>query len=161
VRAAIVRRTGVGAGTPGAATSRNRQFLATLAALVRVLAGAIAGVCLYALAQALAVVARERRPAIAVLRAAGAGPATVARLLSGAALAVALPAAVGALALERLVLGPAVTRLAAGYADLSLTPSAGHVALLLAGFAVLGACAAAWVARSAMREPIVTGLRAE
>ena len=161
VRRAITARTGVAPGAPGTATARDRGFLDTLAALVRALAGAIAGVCLYALAQALGLVARERRPAIAVLRAGGAGGATIARLLSGAALAVALPAAVLALGLERFVLGPAVTQLAAGYADLSLAPTGGQVALLLGGFAALGIAASAWVARGALREPVVAGLRAE
>ncbi len=161
VRRAITERTGVAPGNAGTATARDRRFLATLAALVRALAGAIAGVCLYALAQSLGLVARERRQAIAILRAGGAGLGTVARLLIGAALAVAVPAAVGALLLERFVLGPAVTRLAAGYAELSLVPSPGQVALLIGGFAVLGAAASTWVARAAVREPIVSGLRAE
>jgi ABC-type lipoprotein release transport system permease subunit len=161
VRRAITARTGVAPGNPGTATARDRRFLATLAALVRALAGAIAGVCLYALAQSLGLVARERRQAIAILRAGGAGLGTVARLLIGAALAVAVPAAVGAILLERFVLGPAVTRLAAGYAELSLAPTAGQVALLIGGFAVLGAAASTWVARAAVREPIVSGLRSE
>lgn len=161
VRRAITERTGVAPGSPNGATARDRRFLATLAALVRALAGAIAGVCLYALAQALGLVARERRRAIAVLRAGGAGLGTVARLLSGAALAVAVPAAAGALALERFVLGPAVTRLGAGYADLSLAPTSGQAALLIGGFAGLAVAASAWVARGASREPIVTGLRSE
>lgn len=161
VRTAIVERTGVAPQSPAGATSRDRRFLGTLAALVRVLAGAIAGVCLYALAQSLGIVARERRQSIAILRAGGAGRTTVARLLSGAALSVAVPAAAGALALERFLLGPAVTRLAAGYADLSLAPTGGQVALLLGGFAGLGIVASAWVARGALREPIASGLRSE
>jgi ABC-type lipoprotein release transport system permease subunit len=161
VQRAITARTGATSRRPAAATTSNTRFLGTLATLVRALAGAIAGVCLYALAQTLGLVARERRPAIAVLRAGGAGMGTVARLLAGAALAVAIPAAAVALVLERFVLGPAVTRLAAGYADLSLVPTAGQVALLLGGFAVLGVVASAWVARGAVRESIVTGLRAE
>lgn len=161
VRRAITARTGVSPGRPGTATARDRRFLGTLAALVRALAGAIAGVCLYALAQSLGVVARERRQAIAILRAGGAGMGIVTRLLAGAALAVAVPAAAGALALERLLLGPAVTHLAAGYADLSLAPGPGQVVLLLVGFGALGAAAAGWVARAALREPIVAGLRSE
>jgi putative ABC transport system permease protein len=161
VRREIVRRTGASARVPGASTPRDRGFLGTLATLVRVLAGAIAAVCLYALVQALAIVARERRSTLAMLRATGAGTATVAGVLAGAALAVALPAAAAAWALELVVLGPAVSGIAAGYADLSLAPTAGQVALLAAGFAALAGLAAAWVARGAVRETIVTGLRRE
>jgi hypothetical protein len=96
-----------------------------------------------------------------VLRASGAGIATVGRVLAGAALAVALPAGAGALALETAVLGPAVTRLAAGYADLSLTPTAGQGWLFGTGFVVLAMAAAAWVAVATGRQSIVTGLRSE
>ena len=82
-------------------------------------------VCLYALVQGLGLVARERAPTLALLRATGAEGATVGAVLAGAALAVALPAAVLALALERLVLAPLVGHLAAGYADLGPQSSAG------------------------------------
>ena len=78
---------------------------------------AIGLVCLYALVQALAMTARERRGAIALLRASGADATTVALVLAGAALAVAVPAAIAGVLLEWLVLGPLVARLAAGYAD--------------------------------------------
>ncbi len=161
VRAAIEARTGATAKSPAAASSRDRRFLGTLSALVRVVAGIIAIVCLYALVQALGILAREQRATISVLRATGAGPATVGRVLAGAALAVALPAVAGALALETAVLGPAVTRLAAGYAELSLAPGAGQSLLLVAGFVALALAASAWVAATTARESIVSGLRSQ
>jgi ABC-type lipoprotein release transport system permease subunit len=63
--------------------------------------------------------------------------------------------------LEWLVLGPLVARLAAGYATLPLTPSPGQVALVLGGLGLLAAAATAVVARRALREPVISGLREE
>jgi predicted lysophospholipase L1 biosynthesis ABC-type transport system permease subunit len=163
-RAAVTRRLsdlGAQASAVGGATTRNGAFLGTLAALLRAVAAVDALVCLYALVQALGLVARERRPTLALLRATGADGATVGAVLAGAALAVALPAAVVALAVERLVLAPLVGHLAAGYADLGPRSSAGQVALALGGLAVLSVIAAAWVARRAVAEPPVAGLREE
>lgn len=134
-------------------------FLGVLAELLRAVALLDGAICLYALVQALALTARERRGTIAVLRSAGAGRDTVARLLGGAALAVTLPAAVLGVVVERLAFGPAVARLAAGYVSLPVVAGAGQVALVVAGIIVLAAAAAAWVARRAAREPIVAGLR--
>jgi hypothetical protein len=111
--------------------------------------------------QALGLVARERRPTLALLRATGAESSTVAAVLAGAALAVALPAALVALALERLVLAPLVGHLAAGYADVGPRSSVGQAALALGGLAVLGVVASAWVTRRAVAEPPVAGLREE
>jgi ABC-type antimicrobial peptide transport system permease subunit len=163
-RAAVSRRLAALGAEPaavGGATTRNGAFLGTLAALLRAVAIVDALVCLYALVQAVGLVARERRPTLALLRATGAEGPTVAAVLAGAALAVALPAAVLALALERLVFAPLVARLAAGYADLGPQSSAGQAALALGGLALLGMVAAAWVARRATAEPPVEGLREE
>jgi ABC-type lipoprotein release transport system permease subunit len=144
-----------------AATTRNAAFLGVLAAVLRGVGLAIGLVCLYALVQALAMTARERRGAVALLRAAGGDARTVGLLLAGAALALALPATVAGLLLEWLLLGPLVAGLAAGYAALPLAPSAGHVAIV-AGAVLLLATVATWlVARRAAREPIVRGLREE
>ena len=71
-------------------------------------------------------------------------------MLAGAALAVVVPAAVAGIALQRFVLGPLVSRWAAGFADLPLNPGVGQVMLV-----------AAVVARRAMRESVVAGLREE
>jgi ABC-type lipoprotein release transport system permease subunit len=68
---------------------------------------------------------------------------------------------IAGLLLEWLVLGPLVARLAAGYATLPLAPSAGHIGLVVAGVAAIAAVATAVVARRALREPAIAGLREE
>jgi putative ABC transport system permease protein len=163
-RAAVTRRLSALGAQPsavGGATTRNGAFLGTLAALLRAVAIVDALVCLYALVQALGLVARERRPTLALLRASGAESSTIAAVLAGAALVVALPAAVVALALERLVLAPLVGHLAAGYADVGPRSSVGQTVLAIGGLAVLGVVAAAWVTRRAVAEPPIAGLREE
>ena len=109
------------------ATGDSGAFLDVLASLLRVVAISVALVCLHALVSALALTARERRGAVATLRAAGADARALRRLLGGAALAVALPSLVVAVVLEALVLAPLVARLAAGYADLPLGATVGQV----------------------------------
>jgi putative ABC transport system permease protein len=158
---ARLARLGAQPSAVGGATTRNGAFLGTLAALLRAVAIVDALVCLYALVQALGLVARERRPTLALLRATGADAPTIGAVLAGAALAVALPAAVLALALERLVLAPLVSRLAAGYADLTARSSTSQVAIAVLGLGALSAIAAAWVAHRATAEPPVVGLREE
>jgi ABC-type antimicrobial peptide transport system permease subunit len=145
----------------GGATTRNGAFLGTLAALLRVVAALDALVCLYALVQGLGLTARERRPTLALLRASGAPASTIGAVLAGAALAVTVPAVVLAVLLERLVLAPLVSDLAAGYADLGARASGGQVALVAGGLVALALVAAAWVARRALAEPPVAGLREE
>jgi hypothetical protein len=154
-----LRELGLEPVAASGATTRDTGFLGILAAVLRAVALAVGLVCLYALVQGLAMTARERRGAISVLRAAGAARADVAALLAGAAAAVAVPAAVGAVALERLVLGPLVTELAAGYAGLPLAPTAGQVGLVVGGLALLAGAAAVAVSRRIAREPVVAGLR--
>jgi hypothetical protein len=77
-----------------------------------------------------------------------------------AALVVALAGALG-LVLERLLLGPAVTELAADYAALPLRAGAGSMVAVIAGLAVVAVVSSAWVGRRVAREPVVAGLRAE
>jgi ABC-type antimicrobial peptide transport system permease subunit len=144
-----------------AATTRNGDFLAVLAAVLRGVGLAVGLVCLYALMQALTMTARERRGAVALLRACGGDARAVATVLAGAAAAVAVPAALAGIALEWAVLGPLVARLAAGFASLPLAPAPGHVAIVLGGLLVLTAGATAVVARRVLREPVVAGLREE
>jgi hypothetical protein len=155
------RLTALGARpTPaGTATTSDAALLATLASLLRVVAGVTGLVCLYALVQGLALVALERRQTLAVLRATGAGARTVGLLLTGVVLAAAVPAVVLGLALEVTVLAPLVGRMAAGYADVLPRSGAGQSLLVAAGLAVLCALAASVVARRAVRTPIVAGLR--
>jgi ABC-type lipoprotein release transport system permease subunit len=163
-RAAVERElTALGAPPQqvGGATTRNAQVLGVLAAVLRGVGGAVGLVCLYALVQALAMTARERRGAVALLRACGGDAATVASVLLGAAAAVALPGAVAGVALEVTVLGPLVADLAAGFAALPIAPAAGQIALVIAGLFALAAVATAVVARRVLREPVVLGLREE
>jgi FtsX-like permease family len=145
----------------GGATTRNAAFLGVLAAVLRGVGLAVGLVCLYALVQALAMTARERRGAVALLRACGGDADTVALVLLGAAAAVALPGALLGVALEATVLGPLVARLAAGFASLPIAPSGGQVVLVVAGLLALAGAATAVVARRVLREPVVVGLREE
>ena len=163
-RAAVVRGlTEIGAPpkTASAATTRNGQFLAVLASVLRGVGLAVGLVCLYALIQALTMTARERRGAVALLRACGGDARAVATVLAGAAAAVALPAALAGVLLEWALFGPLVARLAAGFASLPLAPSPGQIATVLLGLLVLTAGATAVVARRVLREPVVAGLREE
>ena len=144
-----------------AATTRNAQFLGVLAAVLRGVGLAVGLVCLYALVQALAMTARERHGAVALLRACGADAGTVALVLLGAAAAVALPGAVLGVVLELTIMGPLVARLAAGFASLPLAPGPGQVALVVFGLLALAGVATALVARRVLREPVVVGLREE
>jgi hypothetical protein len=143
------------------ATGDSSAFLGVLAGLLRIVAGAVALVCLHALVSALALTARERRGAVATLRAAGADARALRRLLAGAAGAVVAPALAVAVALEALVLSPVVARMTAGYADLPLGASAGQVALLAGGLLALAWLASWLTGRRLVREPVVAGLREE
>jgi ABC-type lipoprotein release transport system permease subunit len=145
----------------GGATTRNAAFLGVLAAVLRGVGLAVGLVCLYALVQALAMTARERRGAVALLRACGGDVRTVAQVLLGAAAAVALPGALLGVALELTVFGPLVARLAAGFAALPIAPTGGQVALVATGLLALAGTATALVARRVLREPVVAGLREE
>ncbi len=145
----------------GGAAPDNRAFLGVLAGVLRGVGLAVGLVCLYALVQALAVTARERRGAVALLRAVGGDRASVVALMAGAAAAVAIPAAVLGVVLEAAAFGPLVARLAAGYASLPLAPVAGQVAAVAGGLLLLAALAALLVARKVLREPVVLGLREE
>ncbi len=71
----------------GGATTSNGRFLGVLADLLRAVAAINALVCLYALVQALALTATERRGTLAVMRSFGAGRRHVLLVLGGAALA--------------------------------------------------------------------------
>jgi ABC-type lipoprotein release transport system permease subunit len=141
------------------ATGDSSAFLDVLAGLLRIVAATVALVCLHALVSALALTARERRGAVATLRAAGADARALRRLLGGAALAVVGPAIVVAIVLEAAVLSPLVAHLAAGYADLPLGATAGQIALVAGGLLLLSWTAAALTGRRLVREPVVAGLR--
>jgi ABC-type antimicrobial peptide transport system permease subunit len=159
VTAALAALGAAPAPTSGA-TARGAPLVAVLRTILRAVAIVDGLVCLYALIQACALTVSERRRTVAVLRACGAGPSAVRRLLLGAALALVLPAAVVGVLLERLLFGPALARLAAGYATLPLTATLTEVAATMAGLLLAAAVAVAWVARQAARESVLAGLAA-
>jgi ABC-type antimicrobial peptide transport system permease subunit len=148
---AVPASTAVGKGVPLVNTLRS---ILTAVAIVDGL------VCLYALTQACALTVQERRRTVAVIRACGAGSPAVRRLLAGAVAALVIPAAVLGILVETLVLGPALSNLAASYATLPLQPTSTEVIVVLIGLAVAGAVSVAWVSRQATRESVVQGLAA-
>jgi ABC-type antimicrobial peptide transport system permease subunit len=162
--AAVTRRlVGLGASVRpvGAAQTDNAAFLAVLAAVLRGVGLAVGLVCLYALVQALTMTARERRGAVALLRAVGADGPSVGLVLAGAAVAVAIPAAAAGVFLEVVAFGPLVSHLAAGFAALPLAPTLAQIALVAGGLLALSVIATALVARRILREPVIAGLREE
>jgi ABC-type antimicrobial peptide transport system permease subunit len=168
VRAALERRGAFAEQVGGIAEEETASgslgrtsFLDVLAALLRSIAALDGLVCVYALAQMLALIARERRQAVAIVRAIGASRAQVAAVLAGSAALVAALAAPAGVALERLGLGPGVSRLAASYVTLSLGAGTVPIALVLVGLALAVSVAAAWATRSAVAEPVVVPLRDE
>ena len=132
-----------------AATTRNAAFLGVLAAVLRGVGLAVGLVCLYALVQALAMTARERRGAVALLRACGGGrdDGRGRARRRGAGRRAARRASPG-VALQRSCSARSCRRLAAGFAALPLAPSAGQAALVVGGLLALAAAATALVARA-------------
>jgi len=159
--AAELDRTGRPASVVTGVTTSNASFLAALVAMLRAVAGVDGVVCLYAVVQVLALTARERRSAVAVLRACGAGHRDVRLVFGAAALVVCGLAVPVAVVLERSLLGPQAAALAASYVQISLAATPAEIALTAAGLGVVAAVASWVVARGAMREPIATALRAE
>ncbi|HUJ33787.1 MAG TPA: FtsX-like permease family protein [Solirubrobacteraceae bacterium] len=158
--AAVSAAIGAPAAPATGAIGRGVPLVAVLRSILRVVAIVDGLVCLYALIQACALTVQERRRTVSVLRAFGAGGAAVRRLLAGAVIALVVPAAALGIVLERLVLGPALSRLAASYVTLSLGASSSEILAVLAGLAVAGAIAVAWVARQTTRENVIAGMGA-
>jgi ABC-type lipoprotein release transport system permease subunit len=157
---AVSNRLGASASPAAGATAQGRPLVDTLRSLLRAVAIVDGLVCLYALIQACALTVQERRRTVAVLRAFGAGAPAVRRLLAGAVATIVVPAAVIGVLLERLVLGPAMSNLAASYASLPLVAGAFDIAAVLAGLALAAGVAVLWVSRQTARETVVEGLAA-
>jgi putative ABC transport system permease protein len=157
---AVSAALGSTAAAATGAVGRGVPLVAVLRSILRAIAIVDGLVCLYALIQACALTVQERRRTVSVLRAFGAGGAAVRRLLAGAVIALVVPAAVIGILLERLVLGPALSRLAASYVTLSLGASALEIVAVLAGLALAGGIAVAWVARRTTRENVIAGMGA-
>ena len=157
--ATTLRRAGFFPLPVGGVTARGGGFLEVLAALLRSFAVVIGAVCLYVLVQTLTLTAQERRRALAVLRTMGAARFQVTAVLAGTALMIALCGAALGTVLERFLVGPAASGLAASYVSLSLVAGPRDVLVLVVGLSLLAVLAALWVARRAVRQPIVAGLR--
>jgi ABC-type antimicrobial peptide transport system permease subunit len=155
---AELRRIGAGPQVTVGATSRGGPLVAVLKTILRAIAIVDGLVCIYALVQACALTMQERRQTVAVLRACGANAGAIRRLLGGAVCALIAPAAVIGALLEWLVLGPALAKLAAGYATLDLSPTVPELAAVLIGLTLSGVAAVFWVTRTAVRESVVLGL---
>jgi hypothetical protein len=149
------------AGFIGRRVSGRSGFLATIVAVLRTVAAVDLAVCLYAFAQMLALTAQERRRTVALVRAVGGSAGQVLGLFAGAALVVGLLAAPLAIALERWTLGPAVGHLAVSYVTLPLAAGGDVISVVLIALALGTTAASAWVARSALREPVAAGLADE
>jgi ABC-type antimicrobial peptide transport system permease subunit len=140
------------------AVARGAPLVAVLKTILIAIAVVDGLVCIYALVQACALTMQERRRTVAVLRACGANAGAIRRLLGGAVLALIAPAALVGVLVEWLALGPALAKLAAGYATLDLNPTLTELVAVLLGLTLSGVAAVFWVTRSAVREPVVEGL---
>ena len=141
--------------------ARNSGFVDVLVALLRGVSALDGLVCLSALAEMLALTAQERRHAVALVRAVGAGRRQVRALFAGAALTVAALAAPLGVGLEIFAVGPAAASLAVAYVDLPLAAGAVPVAIVVAALLVGALVAAVSVAARAAGQPVVIGLREE
>ena len=156
---AYSQKTGGISDDSGLGTTGRASFLRVLADLLRSVALLDGLVCVYALAQILALIARERRRAVAVIRALGASRVQVFAVFAGAAIllcGIALPVGI---VLERAVLGPAVAQLAVSYVTLSLGAGSGPIAVVVVGVVLAASLAAAWATRTATATAIVGALR--
>jgi ABC-type lipoprotein release transport system permease subunit len=141
--------------------ARSSGFIGILAALLRSIAVLDACVCLYAVGQALALTAQERRRTLAIIRAQGAGRRQLFSVFAGAAAALVLLATGLAAAIERWAIGPVVARVAASYVTLVLTATGGVLGLTFVGMLVGAAIVTVTLVRSVTRQPVVAGLREE
>jgi ABC-type lipoprotein release transport system permease subunit len=139
--------------------SRSSGFIGILVALLRTVAVLDVCVCLYAVGQALALTSQERRRALAVVRAQGAGRLHLFAVFGvAAAFLVVLAWGLAAL-LERWAVAPGVSHLAASYVVLALSAGGQLLALTLAGLLLGAALVSIVLVRSIARQPVVVGLR--
>ena len=158
-RADRARRRAAAASAP---PRPQRAFLAVLAAVLRGVGLAVGLVCLYALVQALTMTARERRGAVALLRACG-GDAPDGRARAGGRGRRGRgpggdrrgPARAGRVRAARRAARGRLRRRSRS------RRRPGQVALVAVGLLALAAAATALVARRVLREPVVAGLREE
>ncbi len=141
--------------------ARSGGFISILVALLRTVAVLDIGVCLYAVGQALALTSQERRRTLAVVRAQGATRFHLFAVFGVAAgFLVVLAWALAAL-LERWAVAPGVAHLAASYVVLTLSATGQLLILTLAGLLLGAAIVSALLVRAIVRQPVLTGLRAD
>jgi ABC-type antimicrobial peptide transport system permease subunit len=138
---------------------RSSGFIDVLVALLRAVAVIDGLVCLYSIAQMLALTVSERRTTLAAVRALGARRSQLASILGGVAAPIVLVALIVGFVAERFAVGPAVAHLAAGYVSLSLAPPGAAVAATVAGLAIGALAVVLWAARLAARGPVIDALR--
>jgi len=134
-------------------------FVDTIVALLRVVALVTGLVCGAIVLLSLLVLARERAETIGIMRAAGARPAQIMALLTGASLALLAIALPLAYLLERVLFGPLVSGLVERYGALPLVPAPLDLALVVAAFLVVALLTAAATGRRLSRLAIVDLLR--
>jgi len=139
--------------------SRSSGFIGVLVALLRTVAVLDALVCLYAIAQLLALTVQERRGGLATVRALGGGRSQLATIVAMAAAPIVLAAVVLGVLAERWLVGPAVAGMAASYVSLTLEPSLAAVGATAAGLAAGTGATVLWAARLVTRGPVVGSLR--
>jgi ABC-type lipoprotein release transport system permease subunit len=139
--------------------ARSSGFIDVLVALLRTVAVLNALVCLYAIAQLLALTVQERRGGLATVRALGGGHRQLAAIVATAAAPVIVLAILVGVTAQRWLVGPAVARLAASYVSLTLEPSAAAVGLTALGLLVGTAVAVLWATRLVTRGPVVAWMR--
>ena len=139
--------------------TRSSGFVHVLVALLRAVAVIDGLVCLYAIAQMLALTVQERRVALAAVRALGAGRRQLAAVVGGAAAPVVALALLVAFLAERYLVAPGVSDLAASYVSLSLRPSGAAVGATAAGLVLGVVVAVLWTTRLASQGPVVHWLR--
>ncbi len=141
--------------------ARSSGFIDLVIALLRSVAIVSGVVCLYAVAQVLALTGHERRRSFAVVRSFGASRGQIVLIFAGAAATIGLLALPLGILVERFALGPLVASLAASYVSLPLV--AGPLAVLVTtAFLVVGAAAVALLlGRAATSRPVVVDLTEE
>jgi len=139
--------------------TRSSGFIDVLVALLRTVAVLDALVCLYAIAQLLALTVQERRGGLATVRALGGRHRQLAGIVAAAAAPVVVLAILLGVATERWLVGPAVARLAASYVSLTLEPSAAAVGLTALGLLAGTAVTVLWATRLVTRGPVVAWMR--
>ena len=141
--------------------ARSSGFLNLVIALLRSVAIVSGAVCLYAVAQVLALTAHERRRSLAVVRSFGASRSQIVLIFAGAAATIALLALPLGILVERLALGPLVAARAASYISLPLQAGPLEIAATAVFLGVGATVVALLLGRAATSRSVVVDLTEE